>query len=253
MKSEFLRYKDLMVKDAEESIRYRKSRNKQDYEKIFNRPFEVYDARKEREDRELYAETIKENLYDAKKLYDKVKLKIMDICNKLHIKPKIIISLGIPERALFEKVTGVSVAINHPQLFFSYFLDDDNNFEIDDIIEDKEDLDGIPEEQVNEYFSIVQALQNPKFFDELEKSISVYTARPTKDRKFYSGKTVPSGIYVTTSFSEAEGYSMEFQDRDIYKIIIKKKYLLQTLNIPNRKNYTVVGNGFVPVEKILML
>jgi hypothetical protein len=74
-----------------------------------------------------------------------------------------------------------------------------------------------------------------------------------KDRNLYLNNKVPNGIYVTTKLSEAEGYAMDFSDRDIYKIWLKKKYLVITLD-GTHKNYKLISdNSFVPIEKIEML
>jgi hypothetical protein len=133
--------------------------------------------------------------------------------------------------------------------FMLFYNEETNAYEIDDILEDEEDFD----DNSFEYFNLVKAIQNPNFLKEQDKIIIVYTARPKKDRNLYLNDKVPNGIYVTTKLSEAEGYAMDFSDRDIYKIWIKKKYLVITLN-GTHKNYKLISDSsFVPIEKIEML
>ena len=87
----------------------------------------------------------------------------------------------------------------------------------------------------------------------INKVIVVYTARPNKDRELYIREKIPNGIFVTTKFSEAEGYALEFGNRDIFKIWIKKKYLVTTLDA-GYKNYFLMSNEkFIPIEKIELL
>lgn len=108
-----------------------------------------------------------------------------------------------------------------------------------------------------DYFALVNELRHPgKAKTEGEKTVTLYTARPLKDRHLYDKAThVPANIFLTTSADEAEGYAVDFGgDRDIWRMQIKKKYLVLTLDRPHLKNYQAFApGGKVPVEKIQLL
>jgi hypothetical protein len=100
----------------------------------------------------------------------------------------------------------------------------------------------------NDYFLLVNLLERPEIFDHPEREITLYTARPKKDREIFSGNTIPSNIFLTNDPDEAEGYARDFGDRDIYKVKIQQQYLTQTLNAGRKKNFqTVSPTGKVPV------
>lgn len=132
-------------------------------------------------------------------------------------------------------------------------------FIIDDIIDAGEDEDGLFTSQTEsaDYYKLINELRNPgRSKLEGEKVITVYTARPKKDRSLYQGATtIPSNIFVTSSFQEAQGYSLEFGgERDIYRLRVKQKYLMETLNSGAVKNYQVWDpSGTVPIDKITLL
>jgi hypothetical protein len=133
---------------------------------------------------------------------------------------------------------------------FAYY----DNKMVDDVL-DAGDSDFFRDSKVEaDYFALVQELRHPgKAKAEGEKKVVLYTARPAKDRDVYmKAKTVPANIFLTTSYREAEGYTVEFGgDRDIWQVAIKKKNLLITLDTPGLKNYQAYApGGKVPIESI---
>lgn len=136
---------------------------------------------------------------------------------------------------------------------FSFFKTE-NGFEIDDVLE-AGDTDFFENGNTqSDYFNLIRALRNPSSFSK-PKILTLYTARPRKDRNLYLGtKQVPSNIFLTSSLSFAEGFAVEYgEDRDIWKIRIKDTYLTITMDSPGQKQYQVTGGEFVPVESMELL
>lgn len=135
--------------------------------------------------------------------------------------------------------------------YFSYFIID-NKIIIDDVLEHG-DKDFFIDNNVEEdYFQLINNLRNP---NKQDKIITVYTARPMKDREIYLDKSeIPPGIFVASSYNFAEGFAIDNKPRDIWKIKINSKYLIETLNDPSSgKQYQVIGKQNIPVEKISLI
>ena len=133
---------------------------------------------------------------------------------------------------------------------FSFFKVGDK-IEIDDILE-AGDTDFFENQSTqSDYFNLIQVLRNPSAFSK-PKVLTLYTARPSKDRALYlKGGKVPSNIFLTTSLDFAEGFAEEYGgNRDIWKVRIKDVYLILTMDSTDQKQYQVIGEGFVPVESI---
>jgi hypothetical protein len=141
-----------------------------------------------------------------------------------------------------------SVSKNSPG--FTLFVDG-STAHVDDVL-DAGDTDFFrsPEAEAD-YFGLVNELRSPGGHSG-EKVVTLYTARPAKDHKFYEdAKNIPTNVFLTTSYSEAEGYSMDMGEREIWKVRIRLKHLVETLNAGGRKNYQAVAPGSsVPVESI---
>jgi hypothetical protein len=136
---------------------------------------------------------------------------------------------------------------------FSFFKLDDK-FEIDDVLEaGDDDFFDNPKAQ-SDYFNLVNALRNPNAFTK-PKTLTLYTARPKKDREIYmDAKTIPSNIFLTSSLSFAKGFALEYGgDRDVWRIRIKDVYLTMTMDSPDQRQYQVTGGDFVPIESIRLL
>jgi hypothetical protein len=120
---------------------------------------------------------------------------------------------------------------------------------IDDVL-DVGDTDNFnnPSEE-NDYFVLVDALSSQSVWNDPERGLILFTARPKKDRSIYDDtQTLPKGIWLTTSPDEAEGYAREFGDRDLYKIKIKQKWLMVHPSNSRYLNYQTTQNS--PVEWI---
>lgn len=126
--------------------------------------------------------------------------------------------------------------------------------EVDDVL-DAGDHDFFADQDVEvAYFKLVNEIRHPGSANKAGKPTRVYTARPVKDRRVYDGaKTVPSGIFVTNSADRAEGFGRDFgntEGRDLWKIVVDSKYLVQTLKSGRTRDYQIVGKGKVPIKSI---
>ncbi len=139
---------------------------------------------------------------------------------------------------------------SHSTPSFTYF----GPREVDDVL-DFGDRDFFKnDEDAADYFKLVQAIRDPSSVKKSGKAVTVYTARPVKDRRIYdNAKGVPTGIFVTTSADRAEGFGRELggtEGRDLWKIKISDKNLVRTLKTGRVSDYQVVGKGKVPVLDI---
>jgi hypothetical protein len=134
---------------------------------------------------------------------------------------------------------------------FQYWKEGEK-FIIEDILEaDEEESDYFftNNEEKQDYFNLISQLQNPNKKDQI---LTLYTARPTKDREFYS-KTdyLPANIFLSNSFNHVDGLAGDLQGmeerRDIYKVKINSKYLIKTLDGPV-KYYQVIKDS--PVQYV---
>lgn len=142
---------------------------------------------------------------------------------------------------------------------FSYFLDAENSkIEVDDVLEAGDsDFFTTPQMQ-RDYFSLIKELKNPGSSQKQGRRKVLYTARPVSDRGVYlQNKRIPSNIFLSSSFSDAEGIGMDLSSsggRDIWKVIIDGNYLIQTLDTPSIKHYQAVGNeDWIPVHSIELI
>jgi len=139
---------------------------------------------------------------------------------------------------------------------FTYFMLD-GKIEIDDILEGG-DTEFFTDNKVqSDYFNLVKELRNPGS-SQKGKILTLYTARPIKDRELYMyAQEVPSNLFLTSNYSSAEGIARDLggneEIRDVWKIRIDSRYLINTLDSPMEKQYQVVGEGMVPVVKIVLI
>lgn len=129
--------------------------------------------------------------------------------------------------------------------------------EVDDILE-AGDTDFFTDQRIQtDYFSLVYELQHPgQSAQEGEKVLTLYTARPVKDREQLSAndKGIPANIFLTSSMSNADGLAQEYGKRDVWKVRIRRKYLIQTMDSPGVRWFQVKAQeGLVPVESIILL
>lgn len=139
---------------------------------------------------------------------------------------------------------------------FSLFIID-NKIIIDDVLEAGDTDFFIDSRLQNDYFNLIKEIRNPGSTQRSGKILTLYTARPVKDRNLYMGATqIPSNIFLTNNYNSAIGLGIDLagQDtrRDIWKVRIEDKYLVQTLDGPE-KQYQVVGDTTVPVRSMTLL
>lgn len=149
----------------------------------------------------------------------------------------------------FKPATDFSIGIGNKNINFSLFSMGEK---IDDILDagDKDFFHDASTE--SDYFLLADYFQNPN--KDENKAIILYTARPKKDKHLFNNVSeIPTNIFLTTSFDEAAGYAHDFGDRDIYKLKIRLKYLITTLDNGRIQNYQTIGDGKVPIVGIQCL
>lgn len=138
------------------------------------------------------------------------------------------------------------------------FFQLEGKIEIDDVLEGG-DTDFFTDNAVQaDYFNLVKELKNPGASSKGGKFVTLYTARPIKDRQMYlDAQQIPSNLFMTTNFASAEGIARDLAGsetlRDVWRVIIDTRYLVETLNMPGEKQYQVIGNGMVPVRSMTLI
>lgn len=144
---------------------------------------------------------------------------------------------------------------------FTYFMNSETGKdEIDDILEGG-DEEFFPPERGNiqmDYFNLVKEIRNPGSSTKAGKMITLYTARPTKDRNIYIDATaIPSNLFLTSSYDRAEGIAIDLggsdKRRDVWKIRIDSRYLVKTLDDGRVQDYQAIGNGQIPIKSIELI
>lgn len=135
------------------------------------------------------------------------------------------------------------------------YKNEQGKVEVDDIIET-----GDEEEEFfdngsikADYYALVQSLQQG---DTSNQILTLYTARPKKDRSLYlHATTLPANIFLTNSYSHAEGLARDLvigdeEPRDVYKVRMKNQNLIKTLN-GNISYYQLVRK--TPIQSIRLI
>jgi len=143
---------------------------------------------------------------------------------------------------------------NSPEnLYFSLFLTTNNESievaDIDDILDAGDDEFFNDPNKEKDYFSLINVLLNKNN----NKTLTLYTARPKKDRSFYANTTyLPKNIFLTNKQDHAEGLAFDLSNsdetRDVWIVKISQNNLVQTLNGP--VNYYQTINEKNPVLSI---
>lgn len=143
------------------------------------------------------------------------------------------------------------ISKNYNDVYFSLFALEEG-LTPEDVIDDESDIEASGWQ--SDYYNLINEIRKPGSSSK-GKIITLYTARPAKDRDFFNNtKALPNGIYLTNNLSSAEGLREElrFTDktiRDLWKVRINNKYLLQTLDSPTEKQYRVLaGPDGAPIE-----
>ena len=141
---------------------------------------------------------------------------------------------------------------------FTIFYDDGQIRGVDDVL-DAGDTDFFDDPAIEaDYFMLTEELRHPGAARRLGgKVITLFTARPAKDRRLYdNARQIPTNVFLTTSEDEAYGYIADSGGgRDVYMVKIKRMYLVETLDAGSKKNYqTFSGSGrTVPVEECTLV
>lgn len=125
----------------------------------------------------------------------------------------------------------------------------------EDVIDASEGEDFFPNPQItSDYFNLIREIQKPGSSSQ-GKVITLYTARPIKDREWYlNNQSLPPNVFLTQTYDHAEGLAIDLggnERRDIWKVRINTKYLIQTLE-GMEKQYQVISNSNVPVSMELI-
>jgi len=139
---------------------------------------------------------------------------------------------------------------------FTVFTDKQGKTDdVDDVLDVGDDYffpPGKPELSAD-YFNLLRELKHPGS-TQRGRTITLWTARPTKDRRLYErGKAVPPGIYLTTSDDRAWGIAHDLgsgEVRDLWRIRMNTMYLIKTLDTPGAKDFQVAGTQPVPVASM---
>lgn len=163
--------------------------------------------------------------------------------------------------AVDDAQVSMPVGTEHPS--FTYFIHD-HMIEIEDVLE-AADHDFFTNPRVEQdYFNLVKELQHPYSTSKQVKMVTVYTARPVKDRAIYEKAstdtamgqvaTVPPGLFVTSDAYSAGGLAIDLagseKNRDVWKLKLLSKYLIKTLDSPTEKQYQIIGTEPVPIKWI---
>lgn len=144
------------------------------------------------------------------------------------------------------------IKVGSKSAFFTIIVHDGGR-SVDDIIEagyEDEEFFSKPEEK-SDYYTLVQEFENPGSSSK-GKVLTLYTARPTKDREFYQNTNwLPANIFLSNSLNHVEGLADDLgasERRDVYKVKINSKYLVKTLD--GAVKYYMVSKEKSPVEYI---
>jgi len=119
----------------------------------------------------------------------------------------------------------------------------EGKFEIEDVLEGG-DTDFFKDNKTQaDYFNLINEIRHPGSTSK-GKILTLYTARPSKDRQLYLNKnSVPVNIFLTNMFDSAEGIARDFGNRDVWKIRIDSRYLVNTMDSPMEKQYQTTGSS----------
>jgi hypothetical protein len=120
-----------------------------------------------------------------------------------------------------------------PSFMFSIY---ENQVFIDDVLEGGDTDYFKNQETQNDYFTLIDALRNTGKQIK-HKVITLYTARPKKDRQMIQlNQTLPLNVFLTDNEEHAYGLANDLSGgqeiRDVWMVKINSKYLTKTLDGP---------------------
>ena len=135
---------------------------------------------------------------------------------------------------------------------FTLFVNDDGKVtEVEDVLEGGDsDFFRSPKGQ-SDYFNLVNEIRHPGSSSR-GKVVTLYTARPTRDRERYEGaRDIPANIFLASTLDEAEGLASDLgssEVRDVWKVRVDTRHLVRTLDTPRVKHYQTTDR--TPVQDI---
>ena len=197
-------------------------RTNKEHEKVFGKRT-LQDIQKEKND---FLEKMIKKALDVK---DFIQKKSEEISSPIRIVPQIEEEYIVD---LENAITSYQVFVGGLSFSVSF---EENKVDIDDVFEDISDFaEYFPDEKnpdavIQDYFVLIDNLKNlsPKW-------LTLFTARPTKDRQlYYSATALPKGIFLSNSFSHVYGLSHDLgsnEIRDVWKVRVSSKDVIKTLD-----------------------
>ena len=139
---------------------------------------------------------------------------------------------------------------------FSLMTADGKVQEVEDVLEGG-DTDFFDDPKTaRDYFNLVNEIRKPGS-SASGRPITLYTARPTKDRTRYEGaRTLPANIFLTSTFEDAEGLATDLggdERRDVWKVrVTDSSYLVNTLTSGRVRQYQTVDETPISGSELLM-
>ena len=135
---------------------------------------------------------------------------------------------------------------------FTLFVTDDGKItEVEDVLEGGDSDFFRSSKGQSDYFNLVNEIRHPGSSSK-GRVITLYTARPTKDRERYEGaRDIPSNIFLATTLDEAEGLASDLgssEVRDVWKVRVDTRHLVKTLDTPRVKHYQTTNR--TPIQDI---
>ena len=220
----------------------------------------LFDEQSEESIEKSYLESYQTNLASVRKQGGVVSKTVQESIGRLvsfHTYPVTLSASFDPDRSLDKAPGGYEVTLGHHHLGFTLFVTQSGTIgEVDDVLEGgDEDFFHDPQEQAD-YFSLINEIRKPGSTSKGSR-ITLYTARPVKDRSRYEDATsIPVNIFLASTEPEAYGLARELggnEIRDVWKVVMNSKHLVQTLNAGNVQHYQTVGTGTVPVDRMVLV
>lgn len=136
-----------------------------------------------------------------------------------------------------EPTTGLSMwLVRLGQASFSLYVDEHDKPHVDDLLESGDsDFFSSPEDE-GEYFRLIKEIEKPGSSKQ-GKWVTLYTARPVKDRARYEQGKIPSGIFLASDLYHAAGLASDLggaETRDLWRMTLNDADMIQTLSGPVR-------------------
>lgn len=106
----------------------------------------------------------------------------------------------------------------------------------------------------SDYINLVKELRRPGSASKGHK-LTLYTARPTKDRSLYQRGKIPPGVYLTTDPNRAAGIAHDLgakEVRDLWRVQMSSAFLVETLAAGSVRDYQVIGKKPAPAKMLLI-